>query len=573
MSSTDKIFKLLSFGKQTKTEPKKFSRILLINAFSIISLFFLLVYAIIELINRNYTLSGILGLISVCLIINILYLNRTLKTTFSEYFLVIIFSALMIYLIIEGGPLELGYLWSVLVPAFCLILLGLKRGTIASAIFLGIVLILVINDFSFIKADYPGGFILRFSSVFLASYLLVYTYEYFRLLNISKLDKAREEAEIETKSRDEFISRLSHQLRTSLNNITLISNLVSETMIDDKQRDLIETILASANNLVDAVNDIVKISTIDVRQIKESKVPFDLYSSIESILQLFSDKESKDLIISVKQDNTLTNQVIGDPVRIKQFFLNFLEKVTREENIRLRSRINIQILNNKETDREVTLRFNILVSRLSADTEAASTSEQAAFVPIDLNKIDLSIPDRLIQLLGGILTIESFDYETLFTFNLTFQKSDIKIRKEAVPDTSFAELKVAKKVSLKDANVLLVEDNIINQKIVVLNLEKIVKNIDIAANGKEALDKFGTSKYDIILMDIQMPVMDGILATKKIREIESSTNSFTPIIAITANAMSGDRETCLAVGMDDYINKPFQVGELVDKMKNLLSGQ
>jgi len=573
MSSTDKIFKLLSFGKQTKTEPKKFSRILLINAFSIISLFFLLVYSIIELINRNYTLSGILGLISVCLIINILYLNRTLKTTFSEYFLVIIFSALMIYLIIEGGPLELGYLWSVLVPAFCLILLGLKRGTIASAIFLGIVLILVINDFSFIKADYPGGFILRFSSVFLASYLLVYTYEYFRLLNISKLDKAREEAEIETKSRDEFISRLSHQLRTSLNNITLISNLVSETMIDDKQRDLIETILASANNLVDAVNDIVKISTIDVRQIKESKVPFDLYSSIESILQLFSDKESKDLIISVKQDNTLTNQVIGDPVRIKQFFLNFLEKVTREENIRLRSRINIQILNNKETDREVTLRFNILVSRLSADTEAASTSEQAAFVPIDLNKIDLSIPDRLIQLLGGILTIESFDYETLFTFNLTFQKSDIKIRKEAVPDTSFAELKVAKKVSLKDANVLLVEDNIINQKIVVLNLEKIVKNIDIAANGKEALDKFGTSKYDIILMDIQMPVMDGILATKKIREIESSTNSFTPIIAITANAMSGDRETCLAVGMDDYISKPFQVGELVDKMKNLLSGQ
>jgi CheY-like chemotaxis protein len=136
----------------------------------------------------------------------------------------------------------------------------------------------------------------------------------------------------------------------------------------------------------------------------------------------------------------------------------------------------------------------------------------------------------------------------------------------------FAELKVAKKVSLKNASVLLVEDNIINQKIVVLNLEKIVKNIDIATNGKEALDKFGTSKYDIILMDIQMPVMDGILATKKIREIESSTNSFTPIIAITANAMSGDRETCLAVGMDDYISKPFQVGELVEKMKNLLEG-
>lgn len=572
MSPYSKIFKLLHFGNESKTEPNILSKIVLINAFSIISFLFLVVYSILEVFNNNYLLAGILGLVALFVAISFIHLNRTRKTVFSEYFLVIMFSGLMIYLMLEGGPWELGFLWSVLVPAYSLILLGLKRGTIASGIFLGLILILIIPDLSFIKADYSGAFILRFTTVYLAFYFLVYTYEYIRILNISKLDKAREEAEFETKSRDEFISRLSHQLRTSLNNITLISNLVSESMIESRQRDLIDTILASANNLVDAVNDIVKISTIDVRQIKESKVTFDLYSSIESVLQLFSDKESRDLAISIKQDNTLTNQVVGDPVRIKQFFLNFLEKVTREENIRLKSRINIQILNSKETDREITLRFNILVSRMSTDAIKAATSEEAAFVPIDLNKIDLSIPDRLIHYLGGILTIESFDYETLFTFNLTFQKSEIKIRKEGVPEASFAELKVARKISLKEANVLLVEDNIINQKIVVLNLEKIVKNIDIATNGKEALDKFGTSKYDIILMDIQMPVMDGIVATKKIREIEASTNSFTPIIAITANAMSGDRETCLAVGMDDYISKPFQVGELVEKMKNLLSG-
>ncbi|HPX06475.1 MAG TPA: response regulator, partial [Tenuifilaceae bacterium] len=120
------------------------------------------------------------------------------------------------------------------------------------------------------------------------------------------------------------------------------------------------------------------------------------------------------------------------------------------------------------------------------------------------------------------------------------------------------------------ANVLLVEDNLINQKIVVLSLKKIVKNIEIANNGKEALDKFGTSKYDIILMDIQMPIMNGIVTTKKIREIESSTNSHTPIIAITANALLGDREECLAAGMDDYISKPFQIEVLIQKMRNLL---
>lgn len=570
MLSNGKIFKLLSFGQQAKTEPKKLSRIVLINAFSIISLFFLLVYAVLETFNKDYLLAGILYFVSFLDFINIIHLNRTHKVTFSEYFLVVLFSGLLIYMVIEGGPLEVGYLWSMTVPALYLILLGLKRGTIASAIFLIIIIILITPGFSFVKINYTGGFILRFSTAYLATYFLVYAYEYIRLLNISKLDKAREEAEFETKSRDEFISRLSHQLRTSLNNITLISNLVSESMLEEKQRDLIDTILASANNLVEAVNDIVKISTIDVRQIKESKIPFDLYSSIESILQLFSDKESRDLVINVKQDDTLTNQIIGDPVRIKQFFLNFLEKVTREEDVRLKSRINIQILNTKETDREVTLRFNILVSRVRTDEKETLTPEEVSLVPIELDKIDLSIPNRLIQLLGGELTTENFDYETLFSFNLAFQKSGIKLRKEAVPEMPFPELKVVKKVSLKDASVLLVEDNFINQKIVVLNLEKIVKNIDIATNGKEALDKFGTSKYDIILMDIQMPVMDGILATKKIREIESSTNSFTPIIAITANAMSGDRETCLAVGMDDYISKPFQVGELVEKMKSLL---
>ncbi|MGC9344521.1 MAG: response regulator, partial [Bacteroidales bacterium] len=128
-------------------------------------------------------------------------------------------------------------------------------------------------------------------------------------------------------------------------------------------------------------------------------------------------------------------------------------------------------------------------------------------------------------------------------------------------------------VNLKDANILLVEDNLINQKIVILSIQDMVKSIDVAVNGKEAIDKFVKSRYDMVLMDIQMPVMDGMVATKKIREIEASTNTNVPIIAITANALSGDREKCLAVGMDDYISKPFQVDVLLEKMKNLLKAE
>ena len=151
---------------------------------------------------------------------------------------------------------------------------------------------------------------------------------------------------------------------------------------------------------------------------------------------------------------------------------------------------------------------------------------------------------------------------------LGFQK-DLTRRTDDVSEKLFIE--EFKAVNLKDANILLVEDNLINQKIVLLSLKGMVKNIDFANNGKEALEKFGTNKYDIILMDIQMPVMDGIIATKKIRETESSTNIQTPIIAITANALSGDRENYLAVGMNDYISKPFQVDILVQKMRDLLT--
>jgi CheY-like chemotaxis protein len=120
---------------------------------------------------------------------------------------------------------------------------------------------------------------------------------------------------------------------------------------------------------------------------------------------------------------------------------------------------------------------------------------------------------------------------------------------------------------MRDLNVLLVEDNMINQKITFLTLKPLVKSIDTANNGKEALDKVARTQYDIILMDIQMPVMNGLIASEKIRALEKSTGSHVPIIAITANAMLGDKEKCISAGMDDYISKPFQPAALIEKIK------
>ncbi|MBS0011963.1 MAG: response regulator, partial [Bacteroidales bacterium] len=131
---------------------------------------------------------------------------------------------------------------------------------------------------------------------------------------------------------------------------------------------------------------------------------------------------------------------------------------------------------------------------------------------------------------------------------------------------------IGEKKQLSDARVLLVEDNITNQTIVTISLRSKVKSIDTAVNGKEALDMFGKSNYDIILMDIQLPVMDGIMVSKKIREIEASTSKHTPIIAITANAMLGDKEKCLSAGIDDYLSKPYQPQKLLDMISRYVTG-
>lgn len=571
MSIQDKIFRLFSFGLQEKTDPWMLNRIILTNAFSLIGLFFLGFFTVESIIVGDYLMTSILGIAFILDIFNVIYLIRSQKIEFAAYFLVSILGVIFIFLIIQGGSSGFGYLWCFCYPIVCLVLLGLKRGSIVSLAFLLLVSILVFIDLPFVAIDYDISLSLRLALSLLAIIMLVYSFEYLRIENIKKLDQALEEANTESKARDKFISKLSHQLRTSLNNITLVSNLVGDTLIDEKQRDLIDTILASANNLVEAVNTIVKVSRVDIRELKTSKIPFDLISSIEGILQLFGERETSDFNISIRQDDTLTNQVLGDPIRIKQLFLNLIENIIKDQKEDHRINIGIEIVNEKETDKEVQLLFNILAGQSPSSKEDPSDDKKVKQVPVQPENIDLEIPQKLVEMLDGQLDIEIHESGTCFMLRLSFEKSKFKIRKGSGSQLTFEELKTDRKIDIADASVLLVEDNLINQKIVVLNLEKKVKHIDIANNGKEALDMFGTSKYDIILMDIQMPVMDGILATKKIREIESGTNTFTPILAITANAMSGDRETCFAVGMDDYISKPIQMDELVVKMRQLLT--
>jgi CheY-like chemotaxis protein len=350
----------------------------------------------------------------------------------------------------------------------------------------------------------------------------------------------------------------------------VISNLLSESDLDEKQKDMLETIQASTNNLVNVVNNISKVSSVDYGLININ-LNFNLFSTINSTIRLFSSMNSERFDIQLQPQVTFKYNFLGDPIKVKQIFLNIIENIVKSAESKSSITVSYNLI--KETATNCDLQFKIITvppilsTRLKEDSPDSVFGEEGGIM-------DLSIANKLVEHNGSIINLQFNKENTVISFNLTFQKSKVETENSysgKVDSVAAAIEAKSSPVDLKDANVLLVEDNLINQKIVVLSIQKLVKNIDIANNGKEALDKFGTSKYDIILMDIQMPIMDGIIATKKIREIEQSTNTSTPIIAITANALAGDKEICLAAGMNEYISKPFQVEVLVQKITKLLS--
>lgn len=541
-------------------DSEKRNPLFLVNLTAYFSLFVILVGAIrfvsLEEFTSAYGLIGFFILISFTMIL--LPAAKNLKL--SSIALSIIFGLLFLYLFYFSKLMPNSWSFLLLYPLVLSLLYKGKKQYLISFILIALTLpgFLLKNTFPY-QTYSPISFIAFIASYFFISLALYFILEFIEkeLLQVrNKLSQAL----TESKEKNEFISNLSHQLRTSLSNILLVNNLVYSSKLDSKQKDLIDTLQASTNNLVDTVNEIVDISQPDLFPLKEVSVSFNLENTIESVIRIF--RHNKSVEISINFSGKIDTYIIGDPVKLKQIMLNTLQSILLDKKS-FNQELNISVLPQKENSDRINILF-LFESNYKILKESAKNLEDA-----EPNKLfDLSFTRILIDSVGGTLEEIYSDNKADFKIELEFKKDKLRKMEPGLAEKLPPSIK--DDVELKDANVLLVEDNLINQKIVILSLKQIVKTIDVANNGKEALDKFGKTRYDIILMDIQMPVMDGIIATKKIREIESSSNSQTPIIAITANALSGDRENCLAVGMDDYISKPFQVDVLIQKMKALL---
>jgi CheY-like chemotaxis protein len=355
---------------------------------------------------------------------------------------------------------------------------------------------------------------------------------------------------------EDVISEFSHKIREPLNNLVIIGDILMESGLNNKQKELLETFIASTNNMVTTVNELTMEAAENISFEFRKHIKFNLLTTIQNTIELFNSKDKTNIEFALECIDNSDFEFIGDPIILKQIYLDLFNTI---ENLNADKKIivTLNLKKNKQSIHESQVEMSIHVSR--------------NLLLIDLQKTPTSLAARLISSNNGSFEQQAKEDDSILNIYMPFARA-ITDSKKQISSLKIDELKqkISKKKELKDINVLLVEDNVINQRITLLTLKPLVKNIEAATNGKEALDMFGTSKYDLILMDIQMPVMNGLVAAEKIRALEASTNSHVPIIAITANAMLGDKESCMSAGIDDYISKPFQPSVLIEKIKRFL---
>ena len=385
------------------------------------------------------------------------------------------------------------------------------------------------------------------------------------------LEETSRRAEQANVAKAQFLATISHEIRTPMNGVLGATELLLDTPLDAVQRHLAETASQSATALLALIDDVLDLSRIEASKLTLRATTFDLRALVHEAVDLMATTaRDKPVSLSCAVSWRLPDRVEGDPMRLRQVLVNLLHNAVKFTE---RGRIVLDVTVLDATDDAVHLRFEVRDTGIGI-AEDQFDSVFDAFTQVDASStrrhggsgLGLAIVKELAELMGGRVGVDSrVDHGSTFWLELSLKRAADPVPAPAPADAGEA---------VPPAHVLLVEDDAVNQMVVAAMLEQLGCRVDIVGDGEAACGAAAQTRYDIVFMDCHMPGMDGFQASRRIRDEEATTGGMhTPIVALTALALAGDRERCLDSGMDDYMTKPVRAAQLAAAVQRWAGGK